>query len=548
VQLDAQLGPHIGVIGGVGWRDVGQLESGGIVYNIKPEPRTGEMIPQVPRFEDDQRTQLGTGFKEFTADLRAVARLGPQHRAILAYYDYRQLDAPRTDQCPAPFAPRGECLNYDEQFRTLIYGALDGRLGALAHDARLTLSYQRQHERRSLTRPRSFVLNGGRDDVDTLGVAYKATTRTTELGEHVKLRGRYGFDYYKDTVSSAAWLIFTDVDITRLRSRGQYIEGSTYAWGGAFLEAEAELFERGVVRAGGRASHIQARSPADAESGTLAIDARWAPLVGHIGLEWWAAPWLTVLANADQGFRAPNLDDLTSRQSTGPGFQIENAALGPEQGWTYEVGARARTKRVQADVWGYRGGLNDSISRIYREASDCPPNTAQCQNSWSRLQLINLDGEAVIWGAEGGVKVFLPRDVQVGATVSWAWGEAPNPQPRVPGAAEAYQETLPISRIPPLNGTVEALWRAPRGLYVGAALRWAGAQTRLALQDQTDGRIPIGGTPGFAVVDVRAGWRHARWGHLALVAENLTDAAYRYHGSSVNGAGRSIIAELSLGF
>jgi outer membrane receptor protein involved in Fe transport len=547
-QLDAQLGPAIGIIGGVGWREVGQLESGGIVYNIVPDPRTGQRIPQVPRFEDDQRTQQGTGFKEFTADLRAVARLGPEQRAVLGYYDYRQLDAPRTDQCPAPYASSSECLTYDEQFRTLIYGALEGRWGALAHDSRLVVSYQRQHERRTLDRPRSFVVNGGRDDVETFGIAYKATTRTAELGEHVRLRARYGLDYYRDRVSSAAWLIFTDVDILRTRSRGQYVEGSSYGWGGAFAEAEVELFDRGLIRAGGRASHIRARSPGDAESATLPVDQSWAPLVANVGLEWWAADWLTLLANADQGFRAPNLDDLTSRQSTGPGFQIENAALGPESGWTYEVGARSLTKHLQVDVWGYRGGLSQAIARTSREAADCPPNTPQCNNSWSRLQLINLRGEAVIWGAEGGVKVFLPYKLQLGATMGYAWGESPNPQPRVEGAAEVYQERLPISRIPPLNGTVEALWRAPRGLYAGAALRWAGEQTRLALQDRSDGRIPNGGTPGFAVVDLRAGWRHPRWGHLALVAENLGDAAYRYHGSSVNGAGRSITAELSLGF
>jgi iron complex outermembrane receptor protein/hemoglobin/transferrin/lactoferrin receptor protein len=548
LQLDAQLGPHIGIVGGVGWREVGQLESGGIVYNLEPDPRTGERIPQVPRFEDDERTQIGTGFKEFTADLRAVGRIGPEQRVVLGYYDYRQLDAPRTDQCPAPFAPRGECFNYDEQFRTLIYGAVEGKWGVLAQDSRLVLSYQRQHERRSLTRPRSFVLNGGRDDVETLGLTFKATTKSAALGEHVRLRGRYGLDYYKDRVSSAAWLIFTDLDITRERSRGQYIEGSTYGWGGAFIEAEVELFDRGVVRAGGRASHIVARSPADAESGTLPIDASWSPLVANVGLEWWAADWLTVLANADQGFRAPNLDDLTSRQSTGPGFQIENAALGPESGWTYELGARALTRYVQVDAWGYRGGLNRSIARVYREAADCPPNTPQCSNSWSRLQLVNVDGEAVIWGAEGGVKLFLPHNIQLGATAGYAWGESPNPQPPVEGSAEPYQETLPLSRVPPLNGTAEVLWRAPHNLYLGAGLRWARSQTRLALQDQTDGRIPNGGTPGFAVVDLRAGWRHARWGHLALVAENLADEAYRYHGSSVNGAGRSITAELSLGF
>jgi outer membrane receptor protein involved in Fe transport len=64
-------------------------------------------------------------------------------------------------------------------------------------------------------------------------------------------------------------------------------------------------------------------------------------------------------------------------------------------------------------------------------------------------------------------------------------------------------------------------------------------QDRLALSDQSDQRIPLGGTPGFAVVDLRAGYRWQPHFLVAGVLENLADAPYRYHGSSVNGPGRS---------
>lgn len=79
---------------------------------------------------------------------------------MVAFYGYRQFDSPRTDQCPAAFAPRDECLRYDEQFRSLAYVSHEGRLGAFAAESQLSLSYQRQHERRTLERPRSFVENG----------------------------------------------------------------------------------------------------------------------------------------------------------------------------------------------------------------------------------------------------------------------------------------------------------------------------------------------------------------------------------------------------
>ena len=105
-----------------------------------------------------------------------------------------------------------------------------------------------------------------------------------------------------------------------------------------------------------------------------------------------------------------------------------------------------------------------------------------------------------------------------------------------------------MSRVPPLNGTVEFTWYADFGLWLGTALRWATAQTRLALADQADIRIPTGGTPGFAVWDLRAGYRFDPHLLIGLLLENVIDSPYRYHGSSVNGASRSLNLAIEVGF
>jgi iron complex outermembrane receptor protein/hemoglobin/transferrin/lactoferrin receptor protein len=65
-------------------------------------------------------------------------------------------------------------------------------------------------------------------------------------------------------------------------------------------------------------------------------------------------------------------------------------------------------------------------------------------------------------------------------------------------------------------------------------------QDQLALSDTSDERIPAGGTPGFAVADLRMGYRFGAAWTISLVAENLTDAVYRYHGSAVNGPARGL--------
>lgn len=543
VQFDLQWGQHFGVMAGVGARRVDELESGGPIFN----PRDGE-LPEVPRFAPDERTQLGTGFNELTADARAVYRLNSKARFVMAVYDYRQTDAPRTDNCAPPEAPFNECLKYDEQFRTLAYGRAEANLGDWARSARLTLSWQRQHERRTHERPNSFTINGGRDDVDTFGVALQSETDFWDPVDGAALRLRYGGDLYHDRVDSTAWLIFTDLDITRLRTRGQYIAGSTYSWGGVYAEGEAIFWNRLMVRAGGRASVIAAKAAEDVESGTNAVDDQWQSLVGNAALEWWTTDWLTFIVGVDQGFRAPNLDDLTSRQRTGPGFQFENPALEPEKALTTEVGVQVNHPLVELDGWLYHSTLRDAIARSARDSSQCPPNTPACNNSRSQFQLVNLSGEAVIYGAEAGLKLNLPWDLSARSTISYAFGEGPNPGDRPDDPNLAFEERQPLSRIPPLNGTVELLWRHPRGLYLGAAMRWATLQDRLAISDQSDARIPIGGTPGFTVYDLRAGWRFAPRGLVSMVFENMTDEAYRYHGSSVNGPGRGLLVNLEMGF
>ncbi|MBI4956737.1 MAG: TonB-dependent receptor [Myxococcales bacterium] len=541
-QLDTQFTPAVRLLVGAGVRRAGRLESGGPVRS----PWTGE-LPQVPAFEDDGRTQLGTGFRELTADGRLVLRLGGDRRLVAAAYLYRQYDSPRTDQCPPPFAPRDECLRYDEQFRSLAYLALEGDLGALGPDGRLAVSYQRQHERRTQDRPSSFVANIGRDDVDTLGLTAKLHSAELPLASFATLGVHYGGDGFVDLVNSRAWTSFTDIDAVIELGRGQYLEGSSYAQGGAFADLELELAERVTLRAGARGAFARAHAPADAASGTRAVERVWPVVVGHAGVEVELTDALALFASFDRSYRAPNLDDLTSRQQSGPGFQFENPELAPEKAHTVEGGVRVTGAGIEADAWVFHAMMDDAIARSQRTIGECPPATPQCQSSWARMQLVNTDGVSFVSGLELSARARLPFDFETRATFAYTYGSGPNPQRRPDDPALAYEERVPLSRIPPANGTLELRWSGVPGLHVGAGMRWALGQDRLALTDLSDARIPAGGTPGFAVFDLRAGYRLGRELSIAAVLENVTDRAYRYHGSSVNGPGRGLVVHLEAG-
>ncbi|MBM4320682.1 MAG: TonB-dependent receptor, partial [Deltaproteobacteria bacterium] len=398
LQLKAGWGEHLGFFGGFGARRAGLLESGGPIHDEQGQPAL------VPRYAADGRTQLGTGFDELTGDGRLLLDLGDGQQLRAATYIYRQYDAPRTDRCPSAFAPTGECMSYDEQFRTLAYLSWDGRAprDSLLHSWRLLASFQRQHERRTLVRPQSFVENGGRDDVNTVGLSARGRTRFFSLARQLDLGLQLGVDATQDDVHSRAWSGFTDLGLVRYMPRGQYIEGSTYGGGGIFGQAELLLGEALGLRAGGRLAHARARADADPESGTVAVDQSWTAVVGGAGLRLTPRRGLNLLLNADQGFRAPNLDDLTSRQQVGPGYQMENAGLQPERSLTLESGIQLEYPFIFAEFWAYRTTVDQAIARRTIPATECPAGREGegCRSSWHRYRLVNVAGDSLIYGGE----------------------------------------------------------------------------------------------------------------------------------------------------
>ncbi len=542
LQIDAPLADRVQIIAGAGFRRAGKLKSAGTVTS----PSTG-LPAMVPIIEADGETQQGTGFRELTGDLRIVFHATPRVRVTGAAYVYRQYDAPRTDQCSPPFAPITDCLQYDEQFRTLAYVSVEGDLGAAAETFAAALSFQRQHERRTRRRPASFVENGGRDDVNTVGAYARATSRRTSLSRGISTRVRYGGDVYRDTLDSNAYTRFTDIQRLVPSSRGQYLAGSRYVTGGAFVEDELDLGGKAALTVGSRLGAAAASAPGDAESGTKAVDQDWLLHAAHANLTVPLGRSVSLIGGIDRSVRAPNLDDLTSRQSTGPGFQFENPGLGVEKQTAFEAGARFDTHLVRAELWAFRSYVAGAITRIPRSVAECPANTPGCGASWSRYQLVNAPGEARIDGLEAAFRATPAPRVTLRGTFAYTFGIGDNPAPRSNNPLAPYEEKVPLSRIPPMNGTAEARFRLTEAIQVGGAMRWALAQTRLAFSDRTDGRIPTGGTPGFAVFDLRAGYRHRRDVIVSLVVENVTNAPHRYHGSSINGAARGVIASVDFG-
>ena len=130
--------------------------------------------------------------------------------------------------------------------------------------------------------------------------------------------------------------------------------------------------------------------------------------------------------NVEQGIRPPNLDDLTARQSTGQGYQLDNPDLVPERALTVEAGVRARYSAVDAEVLVFKQYLTDAIERRLLSPDDCRLSAGfvdqACRANRAPLQLVNLPGEATIHGMESRLSVKPTASFTMTGTLSYTFG------------------------------------------------------------------------------------------------------------------------------
>lgn len=321
-------------------------------------------------------------------------------------------------------------------------------------------------------------------------------------------------------------------------SRGNFSPGSRYATGGLFAHAETGLLALGPgqlqLRGGARLAHFAAHAEGvplpDEPEGV--VDDAFTGLIGSTGLSWVASD-THVWVGLHQGFRAPNLEESTLFGPEESRFSVPNGELRPERSDTVEVGARHRTQRVQATavVWASRT----------RNALDDAPTTwqgvSETEAGLAYSHRTNVDGARYV-GAELDARVDLGWLAPEGH-LAWTQGSV------LDGSSSS-----PARRVPPLHGAAR-LWLQPQGRPWTAALRVDGArpQRRLHPGDTSDLRIcasesehsttfaDLGqdcpGTPGWVTIGLSARTEIAPGLSASIDLLNLTDRAYKTHGSGI---------------
>ncbi len=479
-------------------------------------------------------TQPRTGYAEAAADGNLTYRLGEHARLTALWQRFTQDDAWRTHSTVFGGTWQGTRPGNDlqrslDQRRQLFAVQLHADQAAgPVHKFHVSLSHQTQQEDQYRLRH-----DGRREDsgfgVGTLGAFVQAQSRST-LGRWV-----YGGDLYRDRVDSHSVRHRADGSLAQVDIQGPVADDATYDLAGAYVENRLPRFGPLDVILGGRYNYAaaDARRVRDPVTGAVkGLAADWRSLVGslrgviHLGPE----GRHNLFAGFSEAFRAPNLSDLT-RFDIAEGGQIETPAPGlkPEYFVTGEAGWRTRQERWSATIAWFRTAIRNQIIRTPTGARVDGLAEVTKRNS----------GAGLVHGLELAASVQLPPAWTLSGALTWMEGELDY----FPAANSSLLVRAPLSRVMPVTGHLALRWEPrPARRWVEFAVSAAGRQDRLAPGDLVDTeRIPAGGTPGYAIGKVRAGWRPTPALTLTAALENVTDEDHRIHGSGLNEPGRNLV-------
>ncbi len=466
-----------------------------------------------------------TGYHELDGDARLQYRLAPDHELAFAFDRVTQHDVPNT----IAFEFDNESLFFDPQQRTLY--ALEHTLGTLPWGFERWHTSVSFHEQREIRRRRKFDSLDKRREEDSVGTVGATTTLERPVLRVHRLTA--GLELYHDEVDSRAAVTNTQTG-AQTPARGGFPDGSQYETFGAFVQGATAigdvLARLGAPRlplsliVGGRYSRFAIDSNVEG-FGRVAPD--FDDLTGSAAATYTVRDGVVVVASVSQGFRAPNLDDTVVLRAVPEqgGVDVPNPTIEPERVTNHEAGLKIDLPVGAGTLYYYYSAYTDLIER--REIGEIAGVT--------QFQRQNV-GKAVVQGVEGDLLVPLAASLYFRGNFSWIRGNNTT-------------EDEPFSRIPPVLGLAGLRHQSRRWpVWVELYARVAGAQARLSERDQSDRRIPDGGTPGWHTLNLRSGWQPFPQLEVNLALENLADEQYRIHGSGIDSPGLNAVGNVTWRF
>lgn len=456
-----------------------------------------------------------SAYKELAGDFKGLFKLGANGLFTMAYNGVFQQDVGRFDQVKQ----RGFAFwQFNPQNRQMAYARLQFQKDSKwLREWNVTASWQNILEGREYRRNNSKTQTEEEDEVNTLGLVAEIHSQPTDNWQVVS-----GIEYYNDVINSQAQDRNTETNALTPK-RGLYPEDSQVG-NAAIFTSHTFTFNRLSLNAGARfnyfALQIKDRTFGDTEINPTA-------LVGNVSARYGLNAQNAITASINTGFRAPNVNDISTFGPFDFGIETPSSGLEPEKTLTYEVGYKLKTPVVAANLSLYRTQLTNLIDRVKSTYEGQPQYNGQDVYKKENVS------DSYLQGLEFDSDIHITSRITLFTSIVYTYGEN-------------TAKNEPMRRIPPLNGRVAFTYRN-NGWFGQAEWWYAGEQNRLAAGDKSDHRINPNGTPAWNVFNLKAGYRTDKFSVNAGL-QNLLDEAYRVHGSGVDGVGRSVWVSGSIQF
>ena len=457
-----------------------------------------------------------TSYGEDAADVKASIKLAPAQTLSLAWQHHKQNDVQLYHKLIT-----GEYSTYafDPQQRDLLYLRHEiQRDHSILTGIRTTLSMHQSDETRKKQHTGSDESYTEKDLVRSYGLTVELETDNTR-----RWSGVSGAEFYYDRVQSST--VRTDlVSGKDSLMRGLYPDQS---YMGSFSAFSLHTFDFGnlILTGGVRYNHF-ILGLTDEIFGDLSLTPH--ALVGSLGASYRILRNTRLSFQIQNAFRAPNINDVSSFGIADFRYEVPNFDLAPEKSLNKELGIRTEQKIFSGSLYFYHNALKDLMVNVR--------STYQGQDSIDGVQVYTREnaGKAYIRGVEGDIQIRPHRYISIHSFLIYTYGQN-------------VTSDEPLRRIPPLNGLVGAHLHVIRNLDIMAEWQYASRQDRLSSGDLDDSRIPEGGTPGWNVINLRFSYEMAGF-RINTGLLNLSNVAYRTHGSGFENMGRSFYVSLLYSF
>jgi hemoglobin/transferrin/lactoferrin receptor protein len=510
VESDFGMGGQWGAHFGMSWKQYGDVQASGI------------------------GTQPYTGFDELAWDIKLQYHPNEDSTLTLAFQQTEMDDVWRTHSTQYAVSWRATTAGKDrqrllDQTRRLAYLQYEATFeeGPI-QKMRTSVSWHQQAEQQDRIRS-----NGRKSysdfEVNTLGL-------WLEMDSHCPLGDlTYGASFYSDHVGTDG-VNFSAGGVPTQRIQGPVGDDARYDIAAIFIQDQLSITNTTALHIGTRYDHVRAKIGRyeDPNTGTPAsLDECWGSLVSSARALWRRDEY-SLFGGVSQSFRAPNLSDLTRFDSARTDeLETPSPRLDPERFLSYEIGGRWERQTAHFGVNLFYTQMRDLIVRT---------PTGKVIKGENEVTKTN-GGMGYLMGIEVDAAVPITSHLNLYGNFAWTDGEEKSKDVNGRQIKEATNRLMP--------------WMANAGLrhqfnkavWVALELEAAAKADKLSATNRADTeRIPLGGTPSYAVLHLRAGLSVND--HLSIngAIENLTNAEYRNHGSGLNQPGLNFVVAATLSF